>query len=95
MLPRTAGLWERKKDLQAKRGPRPPLRTVTEMAEEFGVSLQVLMAHLSQKKNDCPSAKCSFARTRLVSGKTYYDPTELRAWWKRQQASQPCTTKGP
>lgn len=61
-------------------GRRKPLRTLKEMSEEFGITL-VSLAMLIKNRNG-PKAKYS---TGLSSTKrnTWYDPDELRAWWKK------------
>jgi hypothetical protein len=53
----------------------PPLRTVTELAKEFGVTRHSLSGYLGNRK---PAPKPVF-RHRY---NTWYDPEEVRKWWK-------------
>lgn len=59
---------------------RKPLRTFTEMAEEFGASRNVLGAALKDEGAPKP------AFTHLGGGwkitNTWYEPIEMRKWWK-------------
>lgn len=63
----------------ANRGrPRAPLRTITEMADEFGVSVGTLVALLRQRNG--PSSVIQHKNKRST-GNTWYRPDELRQWW--------------
>ncbi len=63
-----------------KTGPREPLRTVAELAEELGLSKQSLGHKLAQPGAPLPvidGKKASYsARSK------WYRPSEVRAWWK-------------
>lgn len=58
-----------------ERGHRKPLRTINEMAEEFGVSVHVLASRI-KNRNGPPSLK-SGTTNRAV----WYEPNALRKWW--------------
>jgi len=63
---------------QANKGKREPLRTLKEMADEFGLSPQALrmfMHHHDGPDMALDSRGCS------VRG-TWYSPTEMRRWWR-------------
>jgi hypothetical protein len=58
-----------------------PLKTVQELAEEFGTtphSLASLLGHSDERK---PKPAMQF-NSRLIGHKTYYRPSEVRLWWK-------------
>ena len=61
-----------------KDGPRKPLRTLKEMAEEFGVTVNSLRALIGHHDGPKPVLKhdCTVRNT-------WYDPAVLRAWWKQ------------
>lgn len=54
-----------------------PKRTITEMADEFGVRRQRLIAVLNHRDGPAPVLK---QRSNAI-GATWYDPTEMRKWW--------------
>lgn len=59
----------------------PPLRTLAEMAEEFGVtsrSLTVTMQHYPGAPAPVQQLKSTTTRT----GKTWYEPAAMRKWWQ-------------
>ena len=73
-----------KLDIKGKDGfnrkiKRPPTLSITELAKEFGVTVQQIVGHLSKDK-DCPKPviKC-LGKIR----NTYYDPNEMRKWWAK------------
>ncbi len=57
---------------------REPLRLLTEMAEEFGVTPKTLGQLLGRRDGPRPA----IARRANVGLKTYYTPSEIRKWWK-------------
>jgi hypothetical protein len=61
---------------------RPPLRTLREMAEELGVSAQRLNFCLKHSTCSPPAPVLKHANR---PRNTWYDPVEMRAWWKRHQ----------
>ena len=65
-------------------GKRPPLRTFTEMAEEFGLSAKQLSAHMKNSTAEAPSAKI-VSKNQLTHTNSYYDPQEMRAWWSLEK----------
>lgn len=68
-----------------KDGPREPLRTVTELAEEFGISKQALGMALA--KPGAPSPVLDYRRKNVVLRAKWFRPSEVRAWWKERQNS--------
>jgi hypothetical protein len=64
---------------------RKPLRTIKEMAEEFAISPQSLAALIKHKNG--PSAKFRTGGTGTTIN-TWYDPNELRKWFKEYDDSQ-------
>lgn len=74
-----------------KRGVHhPPLRTLAEMAEEFGVTPKSLGGLLRAPQWSPPSPK--FNHHSIATGTAkYFDPTEMRAWWARRNPLTPQT----
>jgi hypothetical protein len=63
---------------------RPPLRTFIELCDELGVT-QGQMRAFFRKYKDHPAAQ--FYKYG-VNRKTYYNPIEFRAWWKKIQENK-------
>ena len=61
------------------RKPNRPLRTIKEMADEFGVTYQSLASWIYYKNGPSPRYKTGSPR---LTHNTWYDPVELRKWWK-------------
>jgi hypothetical protein len=57
-------------------GPRKPLRTISEMADEFGVTKMSLVNFM---RNSETSPKPKPVSKNSVS--VWYDPDEVRQWW--------------
>lgn len=53
----------------------PPLRTITELAEEFGVTRASLAAHMGKHKTS-PGFVFKYRNN------TWYDPEKVRTWWE-------------
>ena len=71
----------------ANGGTRKPLRTITELAEEFGLTLRMLtarMGHSGDAPNPIPSAGNSNSNQN-----TWYDPDEMRRWWREYLSKHP------
>lgn len=66
-----------------KDGPRKPLRTLRELADEFGVPHKTLQVKLARCKG-APKPVFSTGG-RGTPQNTWYDPDEVRAWWKFQR----------
>ena len=62
----------------------PPLRTFREIAEEFGVTDAQLRFELGNS-DDAPKPKMRHRNSH--TGNTWYDPVEVRAWWRRLAAN--------
>ena len=64
----------------ASNPPRKPLRTLKEMAAEFGVTKQTLVGYISHHEGPHPVfASGYFDHSR--SKRTWYDPDKMRKWW--------------
>lgn len=77
----TMGLGEQRK--QNGMVPRKPLRTIKEMAAEFGVSRSTLSAYIGHHNG--PAAMYIAGSSHHRTKNTWYDPDVLRAWWKELQ----------
>lgn len=67
-------------------GARKPLRSLRELAEEFGVARKTLQAKLARCK-DAPRPIYSTGHSKTASEQnTWYDPIEVRRWWKDRNA---------
>lgn len=64
-------------------GKNKPLRTLQEMADEFGVTLNQLSSRIQHKEGPPPEIKHKGA----TGKKSYYDPDILRRWWRDVGAS--------
>lgn len=61
-----------------------PLRTLRELAEEFGVSYKTLVGFIARDGN-APKEKLHH---HLIGGSfkdRWYNPAEVRRWWKSKQ----------
>lgn len=58
---------------------REPLRTIEEMAEEFGVTRAQLAALLRARNGPDPEMKHNNKRTTRA---TWYSPSKMRRWWQ-------------
>ena len=70
------------------RAPLPPLRTFTEMAAEFGLTIAQLRYQMAHSEHNPPEPRIR-SHGRLSVSNKYYDPAEMRAWWKRHNVK--CT----
>lgn len=62
-------------------GTRKPLRSLRELAEEFGVPHKTLQVKLARCKG-APKPRYSTGYHKTTSQRnTWYDPQEVRAWW--------------
>ena len=69
-------------------GARKPLRSLRELAEEFGVPHKTLQAKLARCK-DAPKPIYSTGDHKTASQRnTWYDPQEVRAWWAAMTKEQ-------
>lgn len=74
------------RDKVAVRGiKREPLKTISELAEEFGLTVKQLegyMQHHFQPKAEFDKSIC-FGK--YQPQRSYYKPSVMRAWWKTVQ----------
>lgn len=66
---------------KADRVGRVPLRTLPELAEEFGVAPNAVITKMRLH----PNAPAPKLRT---GGRHYYEPGAFRTWWRSVQESQ-------
>lgn len=57
---------------------RPPLRTAKELADEFGIDIRKFGGLLNRK--DAP--KGVVRNKSFSTSNTYFEPNEVRRWWK-------------
>ena len=62
--------------------PRLPLRTFTEMAAEFGLTNAQLSYQISISEHN-PPKPCIRSHSNLTVSNRYFDPKEMRTWWRR------------
>jgi hypothetical protein len=67
-------------------GPHPPLRTFNEMADEFGLKIGQLRYHMANSEHSPPQPKIR-SHSSLSVTNNYYNPSEMRAWWKLHKSS--------
>jgi hypothetical protein len=58
---------------------KKPLRSARELAEEFGVSIFKLATLIKTRNGPAPKIK---HRQGAIVKNTWYDPKEIRTWWK-------------
>ena len=68
-------------------GARKPLRTLAELAEELGLTAMQLAYRLHHDAEG-PRPKFKTGGKRTPSS-TWYDPREVRKWWRAHNAQQP------
>lgn len=66
---------------QRKQVGRVPLRTLRELAEEFGLTPTKLSREMG-KSPDAPHALTKPSNQTNLAG-CYFNPAEMRAWWKK------------
>ena len=68
-------------------GPvRPPLKTIAELATEFGLTSRQLAAYIGHSL-DAPSPELKIGSTKNKNKNTWYKPAEVRSWWKKHPAN--------
>lgn len=62
-----------------------PLRSLRELADEFGVSMQTVSSAIARHSGPAPVL---VHRRRSAGGtqNSWYDPVEMRAWWAKIHA---------
>jgi hypothetical protein len=66
--------------------PRKPLRSFKELADELGVTHQVLQGALRAADAPQPLLSKPSGKTRRD---TWYDPDQFRAWWRSKYGTTP------
>jgi hypothetical protein len=69
-----------------RRPERKPMRTLPELAEEFGITTATLSGYMRHHGGPKPPIKHTSNYTRSVV--TYYDSDEVRKWWKQFKEQQ-------
>ena len=64
--------------MRVKHGGGEPLRTFTEMCEEFGVDRMRLVRLLGAHGGPAPKVNRS---NRSICANSWYSPREMRKWW--------------
>lgn len=64
----------------------PPLMTLKELAEQFGVSVYSLAALM---RSDANAPKCIRRCATADTTKAYYVPAEVRKWWRDRGEHKP------
>lgn len=62
-------------------GARKPLRSLRELAEEFGVPHKTLQGKLARCKNAPKPIYSTGGHKTASQHNTWYDPQEVRRWW--------------
>ncbi len=70
---------------------RKPLRTFKELAQEFGLKRAVLTGYLSHHNGPKPI----FNTNNCSARNSWYDPDEMRKWWKELQEKLKAQQKPP
>jgi predicted DNA-binding transcriptional regulator AlpA len=78
MINKWESLWSSKSRVQGG-GTRKPLRTVAELADEFGISKMSLVNFM---RNSDSSPKPRPLKNRSA---VWYDADEVRKWWRETQ----------
>lgn len=75
--------WSQSRERKRAGVKLPPLRTLREMADEFGISYQSLIATMKH----FPGAPESTMKVRnnATGENTWYEPVAMRRWWKSVQ----------
>jgi hypothetical protein len=68
--------------------PRTPLRMFSEMAEEFGLTSAQLVGHMNDSAHPAPKPVMRHGSNAARGRVTYYDPKEMRAWWKLHNSKE-------
>jgi hypothetical protein len=73
---------------RARRGPpHEPLRTLEELAEEFGLSSRAALV-AQMRLSTVPPPKAVFHHHGPFVSAKWYRPSEMRRWWTEHQASK-------
>jgi len=68
-------------------GARKPLRSLKELAEEFGVTRQSLHATMRHDPNS-PKPQYFTGGGKRKTQNTWFDPDAVRKWWKERKEKQ-------
>jgi len=65
---------------------RKPLRTFSEMADEFGLTPHQLLAYMSHARSPAPKKIMrTGSNAHIGQNNSWYDPAAFRAWWANEQ----------
>ena len=68
-----------------KQGPRKPLRTLRELADEFDVPYKSLQGALCRSKDAPSPVFATGGQKSSTPSNTWYDPDEVRKWWANRK----------
>lgn len=68
---------------------RVGLRTFGELAEEFGLKPAQLREKMKNSTHKPPAPEFKHAGGNLMNDRTYYNPIEMRLWWKKHNGVSP------
>ena len=68
-------------------GGRKPLRSLRELADEFGISVPALSATMRHDPNG-PKARYFMGGGKRNTQNTWFDPDDVRKWWKERKEKQ-------
>lgn len=71
-----------------KRQRHAPARTVSELAEEFGLTRSQLAYEMGRSKVPRPRPLTGPCGQRVSHHNTYYNHADMRAWWKAHCAAK-------
>jgi hypothetical protein len=63
---------------------RKPVRSLAEIADEFGISRHTPQAHMSNSRN-APKPEFQHKSTPTMPGRSYYRLNDMRKWWAEYQ----------
>lgn len=66
-------------------GPRPPMRTLAELAEEFGVDIKRLRHCVTMRNAPAPLVH----KSGTAANTRYYVHADMRKWWKSINQGEP------
>jgi hypothetical protein len=81
------------KDYHERKGvPRPPLRNLKELSEEFGVHIGTISGKL--KKEGSPKPVFNREKGHWCKNASYYNHKEFQEWWEKVKDDSSTTKTG-